>query len=126
MKTILIFFSVLLMFIQTKAQDTLTGPHGGRIKVASRYKIETLGCDNFLEVYLFNEESEPIFNHGINGKVSFFYDKKNQIYPLQPYGIDGFTCKITSPDFSHYEVSLNLLDKIHISASFNECVVPKR
>ena len=126
MKTLLISLSLLLMAVQAQAQESLTGPHGGRIKKTQGYGIETLGCDNYLEVYLFNEANEPIFNNGISGTVKFFYDKKTTGTPLAPYGIDGFTCKIVSSDFSHYDVTMNLLDRLVITASFNECVIPKQ
>jgi len=126
MKTLLISLFFLLVGLEIKAQDTLTGPHGGRMKITQGYRIEALGCDNYLEIYLFNEASEPIFNNGISGEVKFFYEKKSLRSPLVKYGIDGFTGKIVSPDFSHYEITMNLLDKIIISASFNECVVPKQ
>ena len=126
MKTI--FTSVLLLFLclGSKAQDVLTGPHGGRMKITQGYRIEALGCDNYMEVYLYNEADEPIFNSGINGDVSFFLEKNTIKESLVAYGIDGFTCKISSPDFSHYIVTLNLRYKLIISASFNECVVPKQ
>ncbi len=126
MKTLIITLSFLLINIQTKAQEVLTGPHGGRIKITQGYRIESVGCDNYLEIYLFNEASEPIFNNGISGEVKLFYEGKILSAPLVKYGIDGFTGKIISPDFSHYEITMNLLDKIIISASFNECVVPKQ
>jgi hypothetical protein len=126
MKAILISYFLLFALTQTKAQEVLTGVHGGRIKIIEGYKIETLGCDNYLEIYLYNEASEPLFNNGISGSVKFFYENKNLTYSVQPYGIDGFTCKIVSSDFSHYEVSLDLLNKLHLSASFNECIIPKQ
>ena len=120
--------SLLILFICTeiKAQEAITGPHGGRMKVAHGYKIESLGCDNYIEIYLFNEETDPIFNNGVTGDVKFFYDNKTINTPLTKYGIDGFSAKISSPDFSHYKVTLNLNDNKIISADFNECVVPKQ
>ena len=96
------------------------------MKITQGYRIEALGCDNYLEVYLYNEIDEAVFNSGIRGEVKFFYDKNITKAPLVAYGIDGFSSKISSPDFSHYEITLNLLDKLIISASFNECVVPKQ
>ena len=126
MKIILIALTFLSFNTQAQVQDTLTGPHGGRIKITQGYRIETVGCDNYLEVYLFNEDSDPIFNNGISGDVKFFYDKKTSSASLKAYGIDGFTCRIESAEFSHYVVTMNLLDRMIISASFNECVIPKR
>jgi hypothetical protein len=126
MKTIFTSVVLLLFCLETKAQEVLTGPHGGRIKITQGYRIEALGCDNYMEVYLYNEGNEPVFNNGISGDVSFFLENKTVKEPLVAYGIDGFTCKISSPDFSHYTVTLNLLDRLIISASFNECVVPKQ
>jgi hypothetical protein len=126
MKTIFTSFLILFLCLETNAQEVLTGPHAGRMKIAQGYRIEALGCDNYMEVYLYNEANEPIFNNGISGEVSFFLEKKTVKETLVAYGIDGFTCKITSPDFSHYIVTLDLLDKLIISASFNECVVPKQ
>ena len=126
MKALIISLSFLFAVIQTQAQENLTGPHGGRIKKTQGYSIEALGCDNYLEIYLYNEANEQIFNNGISGTVKFFYGKKTVGMPLAPYGIDGFTSKITATDFSHYEVTMNLLDRLVISASFNECVVPKQ
>lgn len=130
MKKLIITLTLMLAIFQTQAQiqkqDTLIGPHGGRIKVTQGYSIETLGCDNYMEVYLYNEVSDPIFNKGISGEVKFFYEKKNTITPLIAYGIDGFTCKILSPDFSNYQVTMNLLDRLIVSANFNECIVPKQ
>ena len=126
-KILLIVLSLLFMTIQGKSQEKLTGPHGGRIKIDQGYKIETLGCENYLEIYLFNEVTEPIFNNGITGKVKFFYEgAKTTSEPIVKYGIDGFISPIKSADFFHYEVTLNILERITVFADFNECIKPKQ
>ncbi|MGZ3862184.1 MAG: hypothetical protein ACXVPN_11720 [Bacteroidia bacterium] len=126
LKKIIFSFLLCSAFIYANAQqDSLYGPHGGRIKQSQGYYLETLGCDNFMELYLYNQEMQPVFNSGISGTVKFYYDKKAPVYALQKYGIDGFTCKIESPDFFNYEVTMNLLDRLIITATYNECVRPK-
>ena len=126
MKNIISILFVLFISLSASAQDTLIGPHGGRIKIAQGYQIEALRCDNYIEIYLFNEVSDPIFNSEITGSVKFFYKDKAVNTPLLKYGLDGFSGKITSPEFSHYVVTMNLMDRIIISAKFNECIVPKK
>ncbi|MGZ3904618.1 MAG: hypothetical protein ACXVC6_13035 [Bacteroidia bacterium] len=126
MRSLITTLLLLFAFASSNAQqDSLFGPHGGRLKKSQGYNLETLGCDNFMELYLYNEAMEPVFNSGITGSIKFFYDKKNVVYAIQKYGIDGFTCKIESPEFYNYEVTMNLLDRLIITATFNECVKPK-
>nr|AIA16713.1 hypothetical protein [uncultured bacterium] len=99
MKKIL-FFLLLTLQLGVFAQvDTLRGPHGGRIHSYMDYRIEMVGCNDYLEIYLYNKVMDPLNNYGVLGDVKFYYP--NEVYsssPLVPYGADGFTAQDTFAD----------------------------
>ena len=121
-----IFSSFLLLLAATGiAQTDSTGPHGGRLKNAGIYKIELLGCDNYVELYLFDSDTEAINNTNISGEVAFYYSSQSSLYShLTHYGMDGFTAKIPVNTFSFCKVSLNVNGAFILSEKFeNECLV---
>jgi hypothetical protein len=124
MKSLL--FSLLLALVSLPAfaqPDGTFGPHKGRVYSYTNYRIEAVGCNEFLEIYIYNKDMQPLNNFGATGDVKFYY--QNQTYtssPLTPFGSDGFTAKIPSTDFSYARLTLTI-DGQPITAKFgNECV----
>ncbi len=76
MKTIITAVLFVCLTYGIKAQEALTGPHGGRMKIAQGFRVEVVGCENYIEIYIFNEALEPLFNNGITGDVTFFHEGK--------------------------------------------------
>lgn len=116
----LVFVTQLLM-----AQQNGLGPHGGRLKSAGMYKIEIFGCDNYLEVYLFDVDTNAINNSNISGMVEFFYSGQAAlISPLIRYGMDGFTAKIPVNTFLYCKPSFNINGEFIVTEKFeNECLM---
>jgi len=121
-----IFITLTLLFgIGVAAQTGKRGPHNGPVAVAGDYRIETIGCDEYLEIYLYDKFMGPLLNYGITGDVKFFKNDNAGIgAPIVLYGNDGFTAKFPEYYFSYYKVTVNIKD-LTISARFNnECTIP--
>jgi len=50
------------------------GSDGGRLKKVGNYQIELFGCDDYIEVYLFDGDTNAVQNKDINGNVEFYYN----------------------------------------------------
>src|SRR6185312_2076501 len=101
MKAIIKIIITLAFFVQVaNAQQNSFGPHGGRLKSVGNYKIELFGCDDHIEVYLFDRDTNAISNNNISGAVEFFYSGQATLSSqLTHYGMDGFTAKIPANTF---------------------------
>lgn len=108
-----------------KGQETKRGPHGGTLVPAGEYQVESLGCDEYLEIYIFDKYSDPLLNYGTSGEVKFFKgDNAATGVPLVLYGNDGFTAKFPDYTFSTYKVTLNIKG-VTVTAKFNNsCSMP--
>lgn len=119
---------VILFFLSTdfiEAQDTLHGPHKGVIAVAGDYRIEAMGCNEYLEVYLYDKFMEPMLNYGMSGDVKYY--KQTDVgtsEKLVYYANDGFTAKFPEYNFSYFKVTI-FIKGAPFSAKFkNECLIP--
>lgn len=121
-----ITLTICLFFLATalNAQQKNTGPHGGRLKTTGNYKIEILGCDNYIEVYLYDEDTNAISNNDINGNIEFYYSQQATLVGmLVRYGMDGFTAKIPINTFLYSRPTLNISGKIVVTEKFeNQCL----
>ena len=121
--TITVF--ILLLFNSTlNAQQDDYGPHKGRLKKSGNYRIELIGCNNYLEFYLFDVDTQAIDNSSIIGNVIFIYDAKSSLNkPLMHYGIDGFTVQIPTNTFLYCKPSFNV-NGVIVTAKFeNDCQI---
>ncbi len=122
---IIVLLSLLFFFSQVIcAQQKDIGPHGGRLKTTGNYRIELFGCENYLEVYVFDIDNEAINNANIKGDVEFFYQNQATLsYLLVKYGMDGFTAKIPVTTFYQCRVSLDINSEFIVTEKFdNECL----
>ena len=128
MKTTILISILFLFALTANAQQSGLGPHGGRLKTEGNYKIELFGCENYLEVYIFDIDTEAVNNANIKGNVEFFYrDQATLSYPLVKYGMDGFTVKIPITTFFQCRVSLDINSEFIVTEKFdNECLNTKR
>jgi hypothetical protein len=128
MKTVCVIIGFLAFSLTASAQkDTLIGPHQGRLFKSGAYRLEVLGCNDYLEIYLYDSDREAILNYGIHGNVEFYY--KGETYlnaPVVCYGEDGFTAKIASPDFLYAKVSLVVYGNFVYVKFENECSITGR
>ena len=108
-----------------KAQQDGLGSHGGRLKTVGNYKIELFGCNDYLEIYLFDGALNAINNNNLNGTVEFFYTAKATLSsPLAHYGMDGFTAKIPANTFLYCKPSFNMNGMFIVTEKFeNECLM---
>jgi hypothetical protein len=115
----------LLSTVWLNAQETKRGPHNGAVAAAGEYFVETSGCDEYLEVYIFDKYMEPMLNYGISGEVKYLKgDNAGTSVPLVLYGNDGFTAKFPDYNFSIYKVTLNIKG-VPCTAKFNNsCSIP--
>lgn len=122
----ILLFSLFLMAAMTASSqaDNSFGPHKGRVYAYMNYRVEVLGCNEFIEVYIYNKDMQALNNFGATGDVKFYY--QNQTYvsaPLTAFGSDGFTARIPSTDFSYARLTL-MIDGQPVSVKFgNECIV---
>jgi hypothetical protein len=127
MKTILKSISIaLVFFVQVmQARQNGFGPHGGRLKTVGNYKIELFGCGNYLEIYLFDSDTDAINNNDITGNIEFFYANQTTLSsPLVRYGMDGFTAKIPVNAFSYSKPSFEDKGIFIVTEKFdNECIM---
>jgi hypothetical protein len=123
MKTTILIFVLFLFNSVLNAQDGY-GPHRGRLKKSGNYQIELVGCANYLEVYLFDTDTQVIDNSSIIGNIIFIYDSKSSLSkPLVHYGLDGFTAQMPTNTFLYCKPSFNI-NGIIITAKFeNECQI---
>jgi hypothetical protein len=124
MKTVLVTLALLGAFWMN-GQETKRGPHNGAVAAAGDYFIETTGCDEYLEVYLFDKFMEPMLNYGISGEVKYFKnDNSGTSVPLVLYGNDGFTARFPEYNFSTYKVTLNVKGVSYSGKFNNSCSIP--
>ena len=118
---------VLIMFFFAAGLEAQSGfgPHGGRLKTVDAYKIEVSGCDNYVEIYLFDSDTNAINNDHISGQVEFVYaNEAVLISPLIHYGMDGFTAKIPKDTFLYSKPSLTVNGTFIVTEKFeNECLM---
>jgi hypothetical protein len=76
MKNIVVILFLIFSFQALQAQKNGLVPHGGRLKSVGNYKIELFGCDDYIEVYLFDRDTNSISNNDITGAVEFFIADK--------------------------------------------------
>src|ERR1700751_4441603 len=104
-----IIFLLVFSVQALEAQQNSISLHGGRLKTTGDYKIELFGCDNYVEVYVFDRDTNAISNNNITGTVEFFYNGQATLScPLSRYGMDGFTAKIPVNTFLYSRLSLNI------------------
>lgn len=114
---------MLLPGVAGFAQQDARGPHNGFVASAGDYRIEALGCDEYLELYLYDKWMSPILNYGVSGEVHFERpDGSGTREKLVLYGNDGYTAKFPEYYFTTFRVTLSVKG-IYISARFrNVCV----
>ena len=126
MKTVTKMIIMLVCFTQSaNAQQNGIGPHGGRLKSIDNCKIELFGCDDHIEVYLFDRDTNAISNNNVTGAVEFFYSGQATLScPLTRYGMDGFTAKIPANTFLYSKPMFNLDGGAIVTTKFeNECLI---
>jgi hypothetical protein len=125
MKTIIKIITLLTFCAQiVSAQQNGFGPHGGRLKTAGTYKIELFGCNDHIEVYLFDRDTNAISNNNVSGSVEFFYSGQATLNcPLVHYGMDGFTAKIPANTFLYSKPTFNMNNVIVTEKFENECLM---
>jgi len=124
MKKILLSLLLMLAVPGLRAQsDTLIGPHKGLIQTYTDYRIELVGCNDYLEIYIYTKKMNPIHNQHATGDVKYFYQSgEYSSSPLALYGADGFTAKIPSADYVYARVTA-LIDGVTLTAKFdNKCI----
>ncbi|HEX7414186.1 MAG TPA: hypothetical protein VF411_09085, partial [Bacteroidia bacterium] len=124
-KNIVLAVALIFFVGMLEAQENGIGPHGGRLKTASNYKIEVFGCNDYLEIYLFDGALNAINNNNLSGTVEFFYTAKATLSsPLVHYGMDGFTAKIPANTFLYCKPSFNMNGMFIVTEKFeNECLM---
>jgi hypothetical protein len=126
MKEIIKIIALLTFCTQiVSAQHSGFGPHGGRLKMVGNYKIELFGCDDHIEVYLFDRDTNAISNNNVTGAVEFFYNGQATLScPLVHYGMDGFTAKIPGNTFIYSKPTFNMDGGAIVTEKFeNECLI---
>ena len=113
-----------LLFSLSFAQQSNLGPHGGRIKTAGKYKVELLGCDNYLEVYLYDADTNAVNNKEVTGSIEFYYNSEASLNStLVRYGMDGFTARIPNNTFFYSKVTFDINGLLLVTEKFdNECL----
>lgn len=125
MKTVTIIVAFLFSLQVVSAQQKGFGPHGGRLKTVGSYKLELFGCDDHIEVYLFDSDTNAINNKSISGTVEFFFNgSATLVSPLVKYGMDGFTAKIPGNTFIYSKPSFDVNGSFIVTQKFeNECLM---
>jgi len=123
MKNLLLIIS-LLCFGELSAQDSLRGPHGGFVVVAGTFRIEAIGCNEYLEIYVFDKYMDPLLNFGMSGEVVFYKeDKTSTSEKLVYYSNDGFTAKFPEYYFPYFKVIVHIKSVPYSVLFRNECLV---
>jgi len=124
-KTVAVIIALIFFIQVVNAQQSGFGSHGGRLKTVGKYKIELFGCNDHIEVYLFDSDTNAISNTDIVGNVEFYYDGSATLTSLLAhYGMDGFTAKIPVNTFIYCKPALDIDGKFIITEKFdNECLI---
>lgn len=125
MRTFFFAFLSLCGFSLSAQKDSLRGPHNGAVAIIGEYRLEATGCDEYLEVYVYDKYMEPMLNFGISGEVLFFKnDNASTGSKLVMYGNDGFTAKFPEYYFPYYKVSVKIQSVTYTAKFRNECLIP--
>lgn len=105
---VLPLFFLFLLSQTIKAQDPKATPHGGKLITKGYYHLELLECNEYLELYLYGLDMDPIRNYGLSGYVDFYYpDNSCKVSKIYPYGLYGFTAAVELAHFVSYELNLH-------------------
>lgn len=111
------------MFIYS--QDGTRGPHKGALASTGDYKIEALGCSEYLEIYVYDKFMEPMLNFGIVGDVVYYKGKEaGTTAKLVNYGNDEFTAKYPEYYFTDFKITIKIKDVTYSARFKNECIIP--
>lgn len=121
MKTILfgaLFIGIAAIIIPLKTSQTRLGPHGGKVKSAGKYAIETKISSEYIYAYLLDAKDNVTHNKGVSCQLKFlFFEKESVILHLKPYGTDGFITRSDLSGYQSYQVSFYLRNEF-ISTTF--------
>ena len=105
-------------------QHTPLGPHGGRVKEAGIFNIETKNTVTDLYAFLLDKKLKPIANKGISCSGKFILtDSTSVIIPLRPLGEDGFSMSLGSLRYASCRISFNVSGKIYSTLFENENLI---
>lgn len=121
---LLILFSLSIFYVH--AQSDSLGPHKGRLQHYLKYHVELVGCNDYIEVYFYDQNMNVLNNkYGIAGDVKYYHpDQTFSDVPLVEYGADGFTARMPTPDYVYCRITATVAGQ-PISVKFNnECTAP--
>lgn len=124
MKKAVLSIVLAVLAITAVSQELIRGPHGGSVAIIGEYRLEALGCDEYLEIYLYDKYMSPMLNYGSGGDVQFFKsDNVSTSEKLVLYGTDGFTAHFPEYYFQQFKVNIKVNGVIYTARFKNECVV---
>jgi len=115
---LLVFF-----FLNNKAQVDLNETPGCTTKKAGHYLIELAGCNNYIDIYLYDLKGKQVRGIQVNGKAEFFYlDETCATSEFVQYErTNALRAVVPGPGFYNFKVTL-LIKNDTISAYFdNSC-----
>lgn len=124
MKRVICILFFVLGFLSARAQsDTTLGPHKGKMHGVDNFKVEVLGCNDYLEVFIYDSNMVPIPNSSVVAEVKFFYpDEMYVTVPMNYFNQDGYAAKIPSIDFFYGRLTFDLRGKLLSFKFDNSCL----
>lgn len=119
----LLFIIFSFLILSMHAQSDSLGPHKGRMQRYLKYHIELVGCNDYIEVYFYDQGMNVLNNkYGIRGDVKYYQpDQTFAEVPLTEYGADGFTAHMPTPDYAYCRITAMIAGQ-PVTAKFNnEC-----
>jgi hypothetical protein len=115
----LFLLGITIAFSSMDTQNSIKGPHGGRVQKAENFNIETKDSYPYFYAYLLNEQLKPLGNKGMACEIKFNYNDSTSLdFPLKPYNDDGFSIESAVSDYNSYRITFHAFGRT-VSAKFD-------
>ena len=116
-----------IVFFTFYPEQAIVGPHGGVVKSAENYNIESTAPYPKIYTFLLDKKFEPVSNKGLFCEVRLFPPDGIPIdLQLKPSGADGFEIESSAMAYFSYRVTFNVAGKSVSAMFYNENAIVKR
>jgi hypothetical protein len=113
-----LYFTCALVLVSLGILKSFNGPHGGVVKKAGNYSIESKNLPASFCAWLLDKKSNALSNKNVTCKVRFIYaDSSNVDAELIKMGSDGFTTTTSFQGYTICRVTFNIGNE-DVSAKF--------
>jgi len=114
-----LFILYLLIHMVTRAQTHTCDANTFARKAAGNYNIKVAGCENYIDIYIYDKKNKPLVDAVIMGHAGFYYPDESYLSEdlTQSSSTNALRVKVPYPGFSTFKISL-IINGQNVSAYF--------